>query len=247
MVEVTLVDMQLGATLPGIMKTVINDAPDVLGVSATFGQHDLMTELLDAVFALPQPPLVVAGGSLTVRNEALLLDRYLSLLIVRGAGESTVQDVLAHWDGDVEREQIAGHRLHRRPARPQHSGTHPSPHSEAGQPRSGGQHPSRVGPASRDVRAPWRRPARSLPGLHELLFLLSAWPQGAVGWSRARHVPVDARPDGPGLRPLPGCVPHRVPGGRGVHRARPRRCGPCAGYDIRSHLASCTGSRSRRI
>ncbi|MEV0537071.1 radical SAM protein [Kitasatospora sp. NPDC050463] len=106
--EVTLADMQLGVTMADLVKAVAQDAPDILGISATFGQHDLMTELLDAAYGLAEPPLVVAGGSLTARNEALLLEQYPDLLIARGAGEATIQDVLAHWHGDIPREDIRG-------------------------------------------------------------------------------------------------------------------------------------------
>lgn len=106
--EVELIDMQLGVTLEDLMKTVASEAPDVLGVSATFGQHDLMTELLDAAYGQAEPPLVIAGGSLTARNEKLLLDRYPRLLVARGAGESTIQDVLSHWHGDIGKQEIRG-------------------------------------------------------------------------------------------------------------------------------------------
>ncbi|GAU71126.1 Clp family protein [Streptomyces sp. NBRC 110611] len=104
--EVELADMQLGITLPDLVKHITDEPPDILGISATFGQHDLMIELLDATYALAKPPLVVAGGSLTARNEALLLERYPDLLIARGAGESTVQDLLAHWHGDLAKEHV---------------------------------------------------------------------------------------------------------------------------------------------
>jgi hypothetical protein len=67
-----------------------------------------MTELLDAAYALPSPPLVIAGGSLTARNEGLLLDRYPDLLIARGAGERTIQDLMAHWHGDLALHDVHG-------------------------------------------------------------------------------------------------------------------------------------------
>ncbi len=60
------------------------------------------------MIALPTRPLIVAGGSLTARNERLLLSRYPDLLVARGAGEPTIQDVLAYWHGDLERAQIRG-------------------------------------------------------------------------------------------------------------------------------------------
>lgn len=105
---VRLADMQLGVTLHDLIRLVTEQMPDVLGISATFGQHDLMTELLDSAYALPVPPLVIAGGSLTVRNEGLLLDRYPDLLIARGAGELTVQDLMAHWHGDMALHDVHG-------------------------------------------------------------------------------------------------------------------------------------------
>ncbi|MFJ4151934.1 B12-binding domain-containing radical SAM protein [Streptomyces galbus] len=105
---VTLSDMQLGITVEDLLQQLTTGAPDIVGISATFGQHDLMLQLLDAAFALPSPPLVVAGGSLTARNERLLLERYPHLLVARGGGEATIEGVLAHWHGDIPREEIPG-------------------------------------------------------------------------------------------------------------------------------------------
>lgn len=106
--QVHLLDMQLGATLDDILAALAADRPEILGVSATFGQHDLLISLLDTVAGLPRKPLVLAGGSLTARNEKLLLERYPWLLIARGAGEPTVADVLAHWHGDLDLNQVRG-------------------------------------------------------------------------------------------------------------------------------------------
>ncbi|MFK3980577.1 radical SAM protein [Micromonospora sp. NPDC050397] len=106
--QVQLMDMQLGVTMNRILASIEQDRPDILGVSATFGQHDLLTELLDAMFAAESPPMVLAGGSLTARNERLLLHRYPGLLIARGAGEPTVQDAIAHWHGDIGPAEIRG-------------------------------------------------------------------------------------------------------------------------------------------
>ena len=105
---VRLADMQLGATMDDLIRQVSTENPDVLGVSATFGQHDLMIRLLDAAYRLPRPPLVVVGGSLTARNEGLLLDRYPRLLVARAGGEATVEGLLAHWHRDVDLSQVPG-------------------------------------------------------------------------------------------------------------------------------------------
>jgi B12 binding domain len=105
--QVQLLDMQLGMSLPDILAIVARDRPDVVGVSATFGQHDLMLQLLDHLASADQEgQLVVAGGSLTVRNESLLLARYPRLVIARGTGEPTIEDLLAYWHGDVGLPQV---------------------------------------------------------------------------------------------------------------------------------------------
>ncbi|MDX3663718.1 radical SAM protein [Streptomyces sp. ID05-26A] len=106
--QVELMDMQLGAQLHQIAERVASGQVDILGISATFGQHDLMTELLDAVAELEAPTMLVAGGSLTVRNEKMLLERYPDLIISRGAGEATIADVLAHWHNDLDLGHVRG-------------------------------------------------------------------------------------------------------------------------------------------
>ncbi|MFC0843509.1 B12-binding domain-containing radical SAM protein [Streptomyces noboritoensis] len=105
---VGLVDMQLGTTLEDLLKQVTTAPPDILGISATFGQHDLLEELLDAAYALPEPPLVIAGGSLVARNERLLLATYPKLLIARSAGEPTMRGLLAYWHGEIPLTDIPG-------------------------------------------------------------------------------------------------------------------------------------------
>jgi hypothetical protein len=105
---VTLMDMQLGVTLDDVLQEVGESRPDIVGISATFGQHDLMVELLDRLTALPEAPMLVAGGSLSARNERLLLDRYPQLLIARGAGEPTMVDLVAHCHGDLPLHGVRG-------------------------------------------------------------------------------------------------------------------------------------------
>jgi hypothetical protein len=106
--QVELMDMQLGATLDDVIEAVRRGRHDILGVSATFGQHDLMIRLLDEVANLAEQPLVLAGGSLTARTERILLERYPKLMVARGAGEPTMQDILAFWHGDLEIAEVRG-------------------------------------------------------------------------------------------------------------------------------------------
>jgi hypothetical protein len=106
--QVHLMDMQLGIDLDAILTGIDEQAPDIVGVSATFGQHDLMLELLDHLYSRPSPPRVLAGGSLTARNERLLLERYPHLLVARGAGEPTIADIIAQFHGDLDLADVRG-------------------------------------------------------------------------------------------------------------------------------------------
>lgn len=106
--QVRLMDMQLGTTADDILQAVTTGDVDVVGLSATFGQHDIMDTLLRRLYQLPRLPVVIAGGSLTARNEAALLDAYPELLIARGAGEPTVADLIAHLHGELRRDEIRG-------------------------------------------------------------------------------------------------------------------------------------------
>jgi hypothetical protein len=106
--EVHLIDMQLGASVDDITGWIAEHRPDIVGISATFGQHDLMSELLARLEAMPVAPLILAGGSLTVRNEAMLLEAHPRLLIARGAGEPTIIDAMSFFHGDCDLSGIRG-------------------------------------------------------------------------------------------------------------------------------------------
>jgi hypothetical protein len=107
--QVRLMDMQLGVTLDDIIVAVQSQRPEILGVSATFGQHDLTIHLLDRIYdSAATAPLVVAGGSLTARNERILLERYPALLIARTAGEQTMADLVSYWHGDISLAEVRG-------------------------------------------------------------------------------------------------------------------------------------------
>lgn len=45
--QVRMIDMQLGASLDEITRGIHDQQPDIVGISATFGQHDLMSDLLN--------------------------------------------------------------------------------------------------------------------------------------------------------------------------------------------------------
>jgi radical SAM superfamily enzyme YgiQ (UPF0313 family) len=129
--QVRLIDMQLGASLEEIARWILDQQPDIVGISATFGQRDLMSDLLDRLDQMPVPPLVLAGGSLTVRNEAMLLQRYPRLLIARGAGEPTIAGAMAYFHGDRDLASVGGIGYHGAPrgvaiGRPRHTAVQPN-------------------------------------------------------------------------------------------------------------------------
>ncbi|MBT2269024.1 B12-binding domain-containing radical SAM protein [Rhodococcus erythropolis] len=106
--NVDMMDMQLGTSVEDIEQKLAAGDVDILGISATFGQHDLMKRLLGFCETLEHRPLVLAGGSLTARNERLLLAEHPHLLVARSAGEPTVNDIMHYWHGDIQKEQIRG-------------------------------------------------------------------------------------------------------------------------------------------
>jgi hypothetical protein len=106
--EVTLADMQLGLSLPDLLHQIETGQPDIIGISATFGQHDLLESLADQIRERESQALLVLGGSLCALNAARLLDRYPSALVACGAGEVTMRDIVESWHGDRDVSGIRG-------------------------------------------------------------------------------------------------------------------------------------------
>lgn len=101
--KVSLADMQFGLTIPAVLSDLDERRPDIVGISVTFGQHDLFCQLMDGLAELPEySPLVVAGGSLSALNGQYLLDLYPSLVIATGAGGETMSGLAEYWHGDRE-------------------------------------------------------------------------------------------------------------------------------------------------
>lgn len=98
--QVSLADMQLGLDVRAIFDGIAQERPDIVGISATFGQHDLLVNLADRLVASENPPLLVFGGSLCALNAAHLLASYPLSLVAHGPGEITMQDAVEHWHGD---------------------------------------------------------------------------------------------------------------------------------------------------
>jgi radical SAM superfamily enzyme YgiQ (UPF0313 family) len=107
--DVYLIDMQLTPDLDSVVNAVTEYSPDILGISATFGQYDVLTSILSRLEAHAlEPPLVVFGGSLSALNQEMLLERYPESLVAHGPGELPMRDLVAYWHGDVGLDRVRG-------------------------------------------------------------------------------------------------------------------------------------------
>lgn len=95
---VDMMDMQFGASVHDIVQRIGNERFEVLGISATFGQHDLLEEILSAIHAIAgYTPTIIVGGSLAALNFDSLLRRKLAHAVATGPGERAMQDVVRAW------------------------------------------------------------------------------------------------------------------------------------------------------
>lgn len=99
---VSLMDMQLNTSIADIVRAVVSTHPDILGVSATFGQHDVLVDLLET---LKQesiwPTTTILGGSLPALDAKSLLQKYPNVGVCTGPGEPTILDVVRQWTEGV--------------------------------------------------------------------------------------------------------------------------------------------------
>jgi radical SAM superfamily enzyme YgiQ (UPF0313 family) len=105
--KVSLLDMQFGKSIEDIVNEIKNEQPDIIGVSATFGQQDLMELLISSVQKIRNyNPLVIFGGSLSTLNAEKLLEMFPTSLVSKGYGETTMQDVVKYWLGIIPKDKI---------------------------------------------------------------------------------------------------------------------------------------------
>lgn len=105
--KVELLDMQLNVDVPEILERISRQRPDIIGISATFGQHDKLDGLLQGIGSFPgYSPTIVCGGSLSVLISKQLLQSYENIIIGNGPGEMTMIDVVRNWHGLLRRDEI---------------------------------------------------------------------------------------------------------------------------------------------
>ena len=107
--QVVLDDMQLGRSISEVVEAIRSVNPDIVGISATFLQHDLLSELLTRLqLDKKNSPQVIVGGSLPVLILEKLLARWPMLWVCVGQGEKTILDITSWWRGDILKDEIAG-------------------------------------------------------------------------------------------------------------------------------------------
>jgi radical SAM superfamily enzyme YgiQ (UPF0313 family) len=105
--KVSLADMQFGKSTEAIFADIEFERPDIIGISATFGQHDLIELLISLVKQVPDyDPLIIFGGSLSTLNAERLLDMLPNSFVSKGYGETTMQDVVKFWLDLIPIDQI---------------------------------------------------------------------------------------------------------------------------------------------
>jgi radical SAM superfamily enzyme YgiQ (UPF0313 family) len=104
--ELRLLDMQFGETIDSIVATARDWCPELIGISATFGQFDLLETLLDKLSQLKRVPLVAVGGSLGVLVGDDLLRSGKAQFIATGAGELTIVGLAEYVLGARVRKDI---------------------------------------------------------------------------------------------------------------------------------------------
>jgi radical SAM superfamily enzyme YgiQ (UPF0313 family) len=96
--KVSLFDMQLGESSDQIVRALERQKPDIVGISATFGQQDLLEEIIGGIGAIDgYDPLIIVGGSLVALNREHILRAFPKVIVAEGHGETTMQDVAELW------------------------------------------------------------------------------------------------------------------------------------------------------
>lgn len=108
--QVVAYDMQLGVTVSELAHEIIGQQPQILGISATFGQHDVLEALLAEIRRLGWPTdcQLVFGGSLSVLNQQVLLEAYPEAVVATGPGERTIADLIKVHRGELALPDVSG-------------------------------------------------------------------------------------------------------------------------------------------
>lgn len=107
--DVTLADMQLGETIESIVSRIFLHRYDIVGISVSFGQADLLCELIHSISSMPESsPLIIIGGSLAALNCKTILLEHPHVFVSLGYGERTIVDFINYWRGDLPINDVQG-------------------------------------------------------------------------------------------------------------------------------------------
>lgn len=106
--QTELMDMQLGTSIQDICSRIEEAGPDIVGISATFGQHDVLVDLMHRICSMSVQPLIVFGGSLCALDKGLIAERFPGFIICTGSGESTIRDIALRSLGEISSAGIRG-------------------------------------------------------------------------------------------------------------------------------------------
>ena len=107
--KVDICDMQIGKTLHDVEAEIRTEKPDIIGFSITFGQNDLLEQLLDSIYSINDyKPLVVIGGSLAYLNREHLLRKDYNIIICNSYGEKTMREIVSYWLSKENMPQTQG-------------------------------------------------------------------------------------------------------------------------------------------
>lgn len=102
-----LYDMQLEISIEQIIRNVKEFSADIVGFSATFGQHDVLVQALNLLRRdCDTTPLIIVGGSLGSLNRDVLLREHGVDFVGTGAGEGTMRGVASYWHGVLNATSI---------------------------------------------------------------------------------------------------------------------------------------------
>lgn len=104
--EVSLMDMQVSDTPSQMIQACIDDRADIVGISVTFGQQDLLEEILDRLIAARLNILVIVGGSLATLNSTAILQKYPQVIVSHSAGEQTICELVKFWRAECQIDEL---------------------------------------------------------------------------------------------------------------------------------------------
>jgi len=107
--NITLRDMQLGITVEDIVKDIRERSPEIIGISVTFGQHDILEQMVELLKPITKPNcMLVFGGSLAALNRMYLLEAFPNSVVATGLGENTLYRLIEVFRGEKQLKHVPG-------------------------------------------------------------------------------------------------------------------------------------------